>query len=293
MPPERLTKDQRREAAREAARIARAKQKRRETVNSILLRGGVTLGIVAVLAIVGLVIFNSIRPPGPGPLNMASDGVVLTGAEMRAVPTTATPADAEPTPTDTSALDVDLNIEMYVDYQCPHCLDFENTNASLLEELVRSGQASLEIHPVSILSPPFSARAANALACVAENEPASVWDANTALFALQPGAGESSPGNGDIVAAFEGAGVPTESVADCVNGGTFTDWVRTATDRATSNPLLINPASGGFGTPTVLINGARYDGSLEDPAQFAAFVAAQLPAGDDEAETETDGETEE
>ena len=121
MPQERLTKDQRREAAREAARIARAKQKRRDTINSVLVRGGVTLGIVAVVAIVGLVIFNSVKPAGPGPLNMASDGIVLVGEELEAVPTTSIPADGEPTATDTSDLGVDLNIVMYVDYLCPVC----------------------------------------------------------------------------------------------------------------------------------------------------------------------------
>tara|TARA_B100000519_G_scaffold200368_1_gene213367 strand:- start:10603 stop:11490 length:888 start_codon:yes stop_codon:yes gene_type:complete len=293
VPQERLTKDQRREAAREAARIARAKQKRRDTINSVLVRGGVTLGIVAVVAIVGLVIFNSVKPAGPGPLNMASDGIVLVGEELEAVPTTSIPADGEPTATDTSDLGVDLNIVMYVDYLCPVCGAFEEANAELIETLVTTGQASIEIHPVSILDRAssgtrYSSRAANAVACVAENEPDSFWDAHATLFANQPDEGTSGLSNSEIIGLFEGAGITSEAVASCINDESFKSWVTAASDRATSDPELVNPASGYFGTPTVFANGERYTGSVSDVSEFATFLAGLLPA---ETETETETET--
>ena len=287
MPQERLTKDQRREAAREAARLARAKQKRRDSINSVLVRGGVTLGIVAIVAIVGLVIFNSVKPAGPGPLNMASDGIVLAGPEMEAVPTAAIPADGEPTATDTSELDVDLNIVMHVDYLCPVCGAFEDANAELIESLVTTGQASIEVHPVSILDRAssgtrYSSRAANAVACVAENEPDSFWDAHATLFANQPAEGTSGLDNSEIIGLFEGAGITSEAVASCINEETFKSWVTTASDRAINDPELVNPASGFFGTPTVFVNGERYTGSVSDSAEFATFLASLLPV-----ETET------
>lgn len=281
MPEDRLTKNQRRDAAREAARIAREKAKRREAVNSILLRGGVTLGIVAVLAIVGLVIFNSIRPAGPGPLNMASDGIVLTGPEMSAVPTVATPAEGEPTPTDAESLGVPLHLQVYVDYQCPHCMTFETANASVIEQFVTTGQAAVELHPISILASRFSARAANAMACVAENAPDSFWAANAAMFTLQSAGGSSGPSDAQLTSTLEAAGVTAPGLANCISGNAFGDWVREATDRATSDPLLANPASGGFSTPTVMVNGQRYPGPIDDPNVFAAFLASLLPAGDE------------
>jgi len=38
----------------------------------------------------------------------------------------------------------------------------------------------------------------------------------------------------------------------------------------------VNAASGGFGTPTVLVNGKMYTGSISDPSAFASFVQQVL-----------------
>merc|ERR1712034_26131 len=101
---------------------------------------------------------------------------------------------------------------MYVDYLCPVCGAFEEANAELIETLVTTGQASIEIHPVSILDRAssgtrYSSRAANAVACVAENEPDSFWDAHATLFANQPDEGTSGLSNSEIIGLFEGAGI--------------------------------------------------------------------------------------
>jgi len=68
-------KKDRREVARETARIQREEQKKRETRNRWFLRGGIGLALVAVAAIVAVLIIGSVKPPSPGPLNMASDGI--------------------------------------------------------------------------------------------------------------------------------------------------------------------------------------------------------------------------
>ncbi|MCU1436948.1 MAG: hypothetical protein JWP66_35, partial [Naasia sp.] len=70
----RPSKNDRREAAREKARQLREEQKKRERRNRVLLGGGIGIGVLAIIAIVVFVIFTSIRPAGPGPANMASDG---------------------------------------------------------------------------------------------------------------------------------------------------------------------------------------------------------------------------
>lgn len=60
-----------------------------------------------------------------------------------------------------------------------------------------------------------------------------------------------------------------------------------ATARTLANEDLKNSA-GNFGTPTVLVNGQRYEGSLTDASEFQAFVGsvfAETVAGDDDATT--------
>jgi hypothetical protein len=63
------------------------------------------------------------------------------------------------------------NIVMYVDYLCPFCGQFEATNSESLRTMVESGAATLEVHPIAILTnksagTQYSLRAANAAACV-------------------------------------------------------------------------------------------------------------------------------
>ena len=69
----RPTRNERRDAAREKARVLREEQKKRDRRNKLLIQGGVVVAILAVAAlVVGLVLQNT-KPAGPGPQNMASD----------------------------------------------------------------------------------------------------------------------------------------------------------------------------------------------------------------------------
>src|SRR5690606_11469343 len=135
--------------------------------------GGVILGVVAVLAVVALVVVTSSRS-SEGPLNMASDGIVLSGDTLAA---TSTPAlESGALPVANTATSDPLSIVIYVDYMCPYCSQFESVNGSLVEQLVTSGVATLEIHPIAILDnssqgTKYSTRAANAMACVANYAP--------------------------------------------------------------------------------------------------------------------------
>jgi protein-disulfide isomerase len=289
VPSERLTKDQRREAAREAARIAREKQKRRDRRNRILLIGGSTLGLLAIFGVVALVLINANKPEGPGPQNMASDGIVLLGGEdgMRAIETDAIEAGGKPTPTDVDDLEVPLLITTYIDYRCPFCNEFEVANGPAIEQLVESGIAAVEVHPISILDrvsagTKYSTRSANAAACVANYEPDSFLAVNAALFASQPPEETTGLTNDEIAAIVEGAGVDSADVESCIKDERFTSWVTAATNRALADESL-QDENGNFGTPRVLVNGQLYPGAPGDTAAFQAFVGSIY------AEVEADG----
>ncbi|NQX29799.1 thioredoxin domain-containing protein [Microbacteriaceae bacterium VKM Ac-2854] len=278
-PNDRLSKNQRREAAREKAKVLREQQKRRDRRNRVLLQGGVVVAVVAIVAIVALFFVNSIRPAGPGPANMASDGIVI-GEGLVAQTTGAIAADGTPTPTvpDTSSGAVDIRV--YLDYLCPYCGQFETTNGDQIKEWVNQGAATVEIHPLAILTSrsngtKYSERAANAAACVANTDPDSFFDFNALLFANQPEEGTDGLTNDELKGFVETAGAAdTATINTCIDDKSFVSWVQDATDRATSGPLPDTDVEKVSGTPTVLVNGQSYTGSLTDPEAFSAFVLA-------------------
>ncbi|WEO77876.1 thioredoxin domain-containing protein [Cryobacterium sp. SO2] len=288
-------KKDRREVARETARIQREEQKKREARNRWFLRGGIGLTLVAVAAIVAVLIVGSIKPAAPGPLNMASDGILMQGdgTAITAVPTAATAADADPVATDVDALTDTVNITVYLDYLCPYCNQFETANAEQLTNWLTAGNITLEVHPISILDnssngTKYSTRAANAASCVANYQPDSFLDVNAALFANQPTEGTSGLTDAELVSLVETAGVTDESVATCITDQEFSKWVGTATDRALAGPLPNTSLAAVTGTPTVLVQGVQYSGDLADAAAFETFVMEQATATSTTDDTSTD-----
>jgi len=275
----RPTKNERREAARAKARALREQQRRAERRNRWIIQGGLVMVCLAIVAIVAIVIVNSIRPAAPGPRNMATDGIKI-GQDLKAVTTPALSPGAAPssTPTDQAEADDPIAIRLYVDYQCPHCRDFETANADQLAAWLNSGAATVEIHPIAILNnasqgTQYSTRAANAAACVADRSPDSFWAFNQLLFANQPE--ENTPGLPDskLIALTEEADVANASaIADCIRDGTFRSWVSDATSRAVQGPVPDSNVARVISTPTVIVNGLEYPGAFTDADAFASFV---------------------
>jgi len=274
----RPSKNQRRDAARDKARQLRALQKKKDRRNKILLQGGIGVAAIGIVVIVALVIMGSIRPAVPGPANMASDGLLL-GEGLTAATTTALEPDAKPVASEPDATGTVANIRVYVDYLCPFCGQFETTNGDQIATWVESGAATVEIHPIAILTgrsagSQYSLRAANAAACVANYSPDDFYAFNSALFVDQPEentVGRSDAELQDVVKA-SGVSASVSEINACITDETYKSWVIAATDRATSGPIP-NSAIGAIAeTPTVLVDGKQYQGSLTDPKEFAAFV---------------------
>ena len=274
----RPTRNERRDAAREKARVLREEQKKRDRRNKLLIQGGVVVAILAVAAlVVGLVLQNT-KPAGPGPQNMASDGILLVGGEsgIQAVETAAIPEGGEPTPTEPDESGTVANIVTYIDYLCPYCGQFETTNSDTIRTMVESGAATLEVHPIAILTnksagTQYSLRAANAAACVAELSPEAFFDFNGLMFENQPEELSTGLTNDEIKAIASEAGAAS-SVDACIDDTRFKGWVQDATERALTGPIPNSELESVTGTPTVLVNGKQYVGSLEDTAEFQAFV---------------------
>lgn len=276
----RPTRNQQREAAREKARELREAQKKRDRRNKVLIQGGIIVAVIAIAALVGTLIFNSVKPAGPGPANMASDGIVLTGADGTITPvdTPALAAGATPKPTEQDDSGTVANIVVYVDYLCPFCGQFETTNGEAISTMVEQGAATLEVHPLAILTnrsngTQYSLRAANAAACVADTSPEAFLDFNALLFENQPEEGSEGLTNDQLKEFVSQSGAKsTSTIEKCIDETQFKSWVQEATTRALTQPVPNSELESIKGTPTVLVNGKQYQGSLTDPAEFQSFV---------------------
>jgi protein-disulfide isomerase len=264
------------------AKQLRVSQKKKDRRNKVFLQGGMGVAAIAIVVLVSVIIVNSIKPAGPGPKNMASDGALI-GEGMITTLTPALQPDANPRPSEPDPTGAVANIRIYVDYLCPLCGDFEDANNEQIAKWVDSGAATVEIHPVAILTSKsagtkYSLRAANAAACVANYSPDDFFGFSSALFVDQPE--ETSPGRSDaeIKEVVRDAGITTalSRVDACIDDGTFESWVKSATDRSLDGPIPNSSIKGITSAPTVLVNGKPYTGSLEDPDEFASFVQQAL-----------------
>lgn len=274
---DRLSKNERREAAREKARILREEQKKKDRRTKVFLQGGIILASLAIIAIVALVIVNSIKPEGPGPANMASDGIQISQGNI-ALSTPALSKGESPVPNTPDTSTGVLDIQMYVDYLCPICGDFEKTNGDYISSLLDNGGATVEIHPIAILDrlsqgTKYSTRATNAAACVANYSPNEYYAFHNLLFANQPAENSTGLTDDEIISLTTQAKVDKASdIASCIKNQNFKAWVSASTARALNGPIPNSNVDKVQGTPTVIVNGLKYEGSVSDLAAFQAFV---------------------
>lgn len=284
----RPNKNQRRVAARDKARQLREEQKKKDRRNRFILQGSLIVVTLAIVAAIAVVIYSTIKPPAPGPLNMLSDGIKI-GQDFKAVPTAALQPSEEPVPSSSNDPSDVLDIRVYVDYMCPICGGFEAANAAQIKKLVGEGAATLEIHPVAILDrvsmgTKYSTRASNAAACVANFSPDHFFDFSAILFQNQPKENTEGLSDGQLVGFAKEAGVSRlTAVTSCIKDQTFKGWVKAATDRFINNPIPgLGEQPSEKGTPTVVVNGQLYKFTFDqttgafDPQEFASFLVQVL-----------------
>ncbi|WP_396290614.1 DsbA family protein [Curtobacterium sp. KT1] len=271
------SKKVRRDAARERAREARVKEQARRRRNRTLGISGIIVGSLAVVAVVVLVIANSVQPAGPGPRNMASDGILFTGQSGKIVPveTKATPDGG--TPTATKQDDSVANITVYSDYMCPYCNQFETAQMDQIQQWVEDGSATLELHPFNLLDrvslgSKYSTRSAAAAACVANDDPDAFLAYNTSLYENQPSESTKGLTNDELASLAKEAGATSSKVASCITGQHFAGWVADATNRVMNDPIPNSSLDKVTSTPTIIVNGKQFTGSLTDTDAFASFV---------------------
>lgn len=216
------------------------------------------------------------------PANMATGGIVFGEwlEPMRSAPLE--PGEA-PEISEVDRGSGVLDIRVYVDYRCPYCGIFEQTNGPMLSELVHGGAATLELVPLTFLDKAsqgsyYSSRASAAVACVVDGQPESAWAAHSTLLApeVQPREGGTGQTNEELFAILDrSTGGLSASVEDCITTERFVPFAQALTSWVFSNPVpnAEDPELQVNATPFVVVNGIPYEGNPGDSEAFTVFLS--------------------
>jgi protein-disulfide isomerase len=247
--------------AREKAAALRAEAERSRRRR----RSAVVTAVVAavVLLVVGVTVavrqaqhdtaVAAAQAPSGTPRNVAANFGIATG------------------PSTTSAGKPRVVVDMYEDFQCPVCREFEAADEATLKGWQQAGIVQLVYHPVAFLdrasSTNYSTRALDAAASVQDSSPGSFQAFHDLLYANQPAEGSAGLPDSTLADLAAQAGANRATLASDLASQRFEGWTVQATD-AFSRKYT--------GTPTVLIDGQQQQ-SL-DPAALKAAVAKAAAA---------------
>lgn len=278
MGKEKLTRDEQRAAAREKAKADLAAKQKKNKLRKLFIQLGTIFGALAVVGIVLLVIFNSMKPgvAQANPANMISNGVIVEqGLKVQK----SEPIPVGGAPSYPKLSEDKVSIVVYVDYLCPFCKQFELETADTVEQMIDSGKVTVEYRPVSFLSK-YSAIAANASACVASFEPDKWWEANTALYEAQPDeAAAKSFSAKSSLNKVKNALRPLQLSRDasvCIEDMPYFDWAQTASVEATNSVIANTDGEKVTGTPTIIIDGKKFNGNGTADFQTAVDEALKV-----------------
>ena len=146
--------------------------------------------------------------------------------------------------------DAPAKVDLWVDYSCPHCQEYEAANAGVLSQLVARGDVSVSYHNIQFVSD-YGTAAGSAAACVAVEDPQR-WPAfNTALYANHSAATDGWSAD-DFRGFAQQQGV-TGAALDCISQSRYAGWITSNTADAAAKGVEATPTlhADGKTVPTV------------------------------------------
>jgi protein-disulfide isomerase len=238
------------ERARAAAAKRLAAQRAAERRRRAVLASAIAVAVLAVVAFVGVTVYLTGRPSGSDK-NVAlprgaTSGAVTVG--VRGAPVT---------------------VDIYLDYQCPICKEFESETGATLQKYVDDGAAKIAYHPVAYLDrfssgTKYSTRSSAASGCAADE--GKFTEFTNALYANQPEEKGTGLTNERMVQLGRTAELSSDAFAKCVTDQKYEQWTELITDTASKD--------GVSGTPTVKVAGKTIDNPTSDAVSAAIDKAA-------------------
>lgn len=144
-------------------------------------------------------------------------------------------------------------VDVYEDFQCPICQQFEALNGKYINSLVAEKKAIVRFHTLSFLGAE-SVRAANGAACA--NDEDKFLDYHLGMYANLPATENSGEWTSDrIIEIAAASGIKSSSFESCVRDMKYEGWVSKVAEAGSK--------SGVNSTPTVFVNGKEIDRNTE------------------------------
>ena len=234
----------RRRQARAAAQAAAARAKRRRLVTQLAIVGGVVV-LVAAIITTAVVLGTRGQTAAAGNVPSATGTTLVDGTS---VPFAIGGSGGTANGVRVGAGDAKVSMDLWVDYSCPHCQEFEATNNDTVTSLVASGKLAVTYHNIQIVTD-YGTQAGSASACMAVHDP-NAWPAfNAALYANHSATTDSwTTTDLATFAASNGAGDATQK---CITDGAYKGWI-------TQNNAA-SATAGVTGTPTMFLDGQKTD----------------------------------
>jgi protein-disulfide isomerase len=190
-------------------------------------------------------------------------------------------------------------VDVYEDFQCPNCMDFENQVGATLDRDVIANLAQVRFHPISILDSSsngnrYSSRAANAAICASDVSVDFFVKYHNYLYGkdkagkqIQPTEGSSGRTDADLIGYADAVGITATdktTFSTCVNTEEHKAVVEAMTEQASRRGVT--------GTPTTYVNGKKLanrspatleqaiaDADAKGPAPSPSPTASPSPTG--------------
>jgi protein-disulfide isomerase len=243
-----VTKDNKDDNVSRAQRMVRQQREAERQRRTRIVTAVVAVAVLVVAIIVGLSIYSANKPQtvtipaGASDVGGTHSGLVAAG-------------------------DGPVKVEVYFDFLCPFCKQFEATVTPTLDQLVASHKITLIWHPLGFLdshSKPtgYSTHAAASAGCAADAGQLKAY--GQALFAAQPPEGGPGLSDDQLINIAGNVGIINPAFAACVRGSNYQPWVTQLTNTAVKR--------GVSATPTVYVNGKQTEPTAD--AINAAVAAA-------------------
>ncbi len=216
---------------KEAARIVReqlAKERRKQ--RTLWVTAG-SIAVVVILLLVGWGVWESQKADSyTAPATVTNDGGKESGLS--------------------TAGDGPVTVEVYLDFMCPSCKQFESDTSPTIDQLIAEKKIKLVWHPLGFLDhfsqgTKYSTRSASAAGCAADA--GKLKEYGNALFANAPQENTTGLTDDRLIEIGGNIGITGETFAQCVRDHTYENWVKHVNDEAAKRVVK--------GTPTVFVNG--------------------------------------
>lgn len=251
-----------------AARSDSQQKRRQSAVRAVAAARGhrqdrvwIIVGVIAVVVIAGAVIGGVLFAQHRS-TSTAQDAIpARTVAGSTTYPTTLDRADATVLVGQPGAK---VTIDAYEDFLCPICGEFEAANFDAVEQQLEAGTIKVRYHMVNLLDdrsnpPGYSMLAANTALAVAMVAPEKFIDFHYSLYQKQPQEEGAGWTQAQLTSLANRLGVSGSQFDDLVNSKTYDKQIQANLTTAENNQALWetnSDGSKGFGTPTIVANGA-------------------------------------